>query len=353
MRVAQVAMETVHGHDSAGARRFDRVGHELAAEGHDVTVFCARWWDGDADEWTDDGVEYRGVAPGGAVPSFCTRLPALLARHRPDVVHVRPAPAQQVVAASVGGSLARAPLVLDWYGDEGLSPENRWTRWALSRPDCIVTPSEYVRTAVRAVGADGEAVRVIPEGIDYSLVESTGPAEAVDVVYAHQFDGSSNLEDLLLGLAELRDRDWTATVIGDGPHREEHEQQAADLRIADRVDFPGECSRERRVAAYRGAHVFVQTASREQFATELLWALACGCIGVVEYQAESSAHELIENYDRGNRVTDPQGLADAIADAGAFERRAEDDAWRSHDHSAIVERYLAAYGDPPAPAGRR
>jgi len=353
MRVAQVAMETTHSRDSAGARRFERVGRELAADGHDVTVFCVQWWDDFADEWTDDGVTYRGVTLDESTRSFCTRLPVLLARHRPDVIHVRPAPAKQVVAASVGGSLARAPLVLDWYGDEGLSAEDRWTRWALGRPNCIVTPSEYVRTAVRELGADGEAVRVIPEGIDYARIGATDPAEAVDVVYAHPFDEAGNLEDLLLGLAELRDRDWTATIIGDGPRREEYEQQAADLRIDDRLDFPGACDRERRIAAYRGAHVFVQTAYREQFATELLWALACGCVGIVEYQTESSAHELIENYDRSYRVTDPQGLADAIVAAGEFERLTEDDTWQSHDHSAVAEQYLATYRNPSTPANHR
>jgi glycosyltransferase involved in cell wall biosynthesis len=79
---------------------------------------------------------------------------------------------------------------------------------------------------------------------------------------------------MLLGLAELRGKDWSATVIGDGPERAAYEEQAADLRIDDRIDFVGACDRNERIAYYRGAHVFVQTAFRAQFATELLWALA-------------------------------------------------------------------------------
>lgn len=346
MRVAQVAMETTHGHDTAGARRFEDVGRELAAAGHDVTVFCAQWWDDYTDEWAENGVDYRGVTLGDAGSSFCTRVPALLAAHRPDVVHARPAPPKQVVAASIGASLARAPLVVDWYGDEELTRENRWTRWALGRPDCFVTPSEYVRTALRELGPDGDTVSIIPESIDYSLVEQTEPDETVDVVYAHPLDDAANLEDLLLGLAELRDREWTATIIGDGPRRDEYEGQVSDLRIDDRVDFLGACGREKRVATYRGAHAFVQTAYREQFATELLWALAAGCVGIVEYQTESSAHELIENYDRSYRVTNPQQLADAIINAGEFEQLTEDDTWQSHDHGAIIEMYLDTFENP-------
>ncbi|WP_436934896.1 glycosyltransferase family 4 protein [Halovenus marina] len=343
MRVALVAMETTHSRDSASNRRFERIARLLADAGHDVTVFCSQWWNDYDDEWLLDGVRYYGVTLGSAPTSFCSRIPGLLARHRPDVVHVTPQPPQQVIAASVGATLARAPLFLEWYGNEGLDPDARATRWAIGRPDRIVTPSEMVRTEIRELGAADSQVQVIPESIDYEQVLDSRPGEETDVVYARRLDESANVEDLLLGLAELRDREWTATVVGDGPRRDAIESQTADLRIDDRVTFAGACDRQERLSIYRGAHAFVQTAYSEQFATELLWALACGCVGIVEYQAESSAHELIENYERSYRVTNPQQLADAIVDAGSFERLTEDDTWRSYDHSAIIERYVDAY----------
>jgi glycosyltransferase involved in cell wall biosynthesis len=186
---------------------------------------------------------------------------------------------------------------------------------------------------------------VIPEPIEMNVIRSVAPADELDVVYAHDLDGTSNAESFLLGLAELRDRDWSATVIGDGPQRRSYERQAADLRIDDRVTFAGACDRGQRVAIYRGAHAFVQTARRAYFATELLWALACGCVGIVEYQAQSSAHELVEDYERSYRVTDPQEIADAIDDAGEFDRRTIDDEWADYDRGSILDRYLQTYRD--------
>jgi glycosyltransferase involved in cell wall biosynthesis len=162
-------------------------------------------------------------------------------------------------------------------------------------------------------------------------------------VYAHPLDEHANLDQFLLALAELRGRGWHATVIGDGPRRGEYEQMAAEMKIGDRVTFLGACDRERRLEAYRGAHVFVQTATRELFATELLWALACGCVGIVEYQTDSSAHELVENYPRSFRVTSPQELADAIAEAGDREQMTREQSWQSYDHDAVIERYLDIY----------
>jgi glycosyltransferase involved in cell wall biosynthesis len=343
MRVALVAMETVHHRDTRGTRRFDRLARLLADAGHEVTVFCAQWWETDEAERDIDGVRYYGVTLGPALSSFCARIPMLLARYRPDVVHATPRPPEQVVAASAGGTLARAPLAVEWFGDEGLDPDARLTRWAVREPATVVTPSEMVRTEVREIGADGDTTRVIPESIDFDRVEATEPGDEIDVAFAHPLDDSANAEDLLLGLAELRDRGWSATIVGDGPNREDYERQARDLRIDDRVTFAGECDRAERIAIYRGAHAFVQTAYREQFPLELLWALACGCVGIVEYQERSAAHELVENYERSFRVTDPQGLADAIVEAGEFERQTVDETWASYDNAEVTETYVAAY----------
>jgi len=342
MRVGLVALETSHTDDAPGTRRLEAVGETLADRGHEVTVFCTQWWRGEGRVRTVDGVDYHAVTIGLDRASFCGTLPLVLARHRPDVVGVRADRAGVVLAARAGAALARAGLVADYYGDRDL-PDGRLTRAALSTPGAVVTPSELVRTRARERGAPDDRTSVVPGGIDFDRVARTEPSDAVDVAYAHRLDGTDNVESLLLGLAELRDRDWSARVIGDGPHREAYRRQAADLRIDDRVDFLGACGRERRLSVYRGAHAFVQTAFREQFAAELLWALACGCVGIVEYQARSSAHELVENYDRGFGVTDPQELADAIVASADLEHLTVDDSWAAYDHDAVGDRYLEVY----------
>ena len=345
MRVAFVAMETSRHEDTPATRRLERVARLLADRGHEVTVFCGQWWDDYADERVVDGVRYRAVTLGTAPTSFVTRIPILLATYRPDVIHSSPTPPNQVIASITGSKLARAPLALEWFDSARLDEDERGTRWAVSKPSRVITPSEFARTSVRELGATDDNTCVIPESIDFSAIESADPAEEVDVVYAHPLDENANMDDLLLGLAELRERDWSATIIGDGPLRAEYESEVTKLRIDDRVRFVGECDRLRRLEMYRSAHAFIQTAYREVFATELLWALACGCVGIVEYQAESSAHELIENYERSYRVTDPQGLADAIVDAAEFDHLTVDDFWRAYDHEAVIEDYLETYRD--------
>lgn len=339
-----VAMETVHQRETEGNRRLDQVAHMLAAAGHDVTVFCTHWWESEGNVFEPEDVTYHALADIPASASFSVRLPYALARERPDVIHAKPVPASVVLFARLGGTLARVPVLVEWFGD-GEPAHSRTSDLAVRAPAHTVTPSEMVRTSARERGAAGDATTVIPESIDMDLVRAADPAEAVDVAFAHPLDDSANLESLFLGLAELREKDWTATIIGDGPHRAEYERQASDLRIDDRVNFVGECDRERRVEIYKGAHVFVQTAYREYFAVELLCALACGCVGIVEYQANSSAHELIEQRGRSFRVTSTQQMAEAIAEAGEFQRLTVDDTLEAFDHDSVRQEYESTYQD--------
>jgi glycosyltransferase involved in cell wall biosynthesis len=312
-----------------------RVARRLAAAGHEITVYCTRWWDAETGRHEHDGLSYRAVTDLPERTLFRLRLAGRLAADRPDTVHAV-GPPWVVRAAGTGARLGGAPLVVDWYGEETLEG-------VTDRPERVVTPSELVRTAARERGVSEDRTAVVPDGVDLDLVRSTEPEGGADVIAGRRLDAASNLGSLFLALAELRDRGWSATVVGDGPERERYEREVADLRIDDRVEFPGELSREERIARYRGARVFVHTATREAFATELCWALACGCAGVVEYQAGSAAHELVERRDRGFRVTTPEEVEDAIVAAGALEHMTVDGSMAEYDHDTLTERWLAVY----------
>jgi len=109
------------------------------------------------------------------------------------------------------------------------------------------------------------------------------------------------------------------------------------------VTFVGDLELEERIAAYRGAHVFAQTADHCVFPTEMLWALAAGCVGIVEYHANSSAHELVEGWDRGSGPPAKTNWPKAILAAGDLEHRGYDEAFAEYDRSAVADRYLELY----------
>ena len=342
MRVAVVFRDPPPRSERAGARRLRRLAAALDDRGHEVVVYCLPWWEHAGRRIDINGLDHEGVTFEHPA-LYYTRLPGLLARHSPDVVVAAASPPGAVVSAWLGARLARAPLFVDWYGDEPELGRSRWRRRAAGLPTQIVTPSELQRTRVREYGATEANTTVVPDGIDFATITATEPEKGVDVAYAARLDDDSNLEDLLLALAELRGEDWTAAVIGDGPERAAYETQARDLRVGDRIDFLGDIPRKERVSVYRGARTFVQTARRSTFARELLWALACGCVGVVEIQGDSSAHELVDRRERGLRVTDMDALDEAIRDSWRLGFRDVDKAFQGFDHAAVTGTYVELF----------
>ena len=345
MRIAFVSQETVHHRETETNQRFQDVVDGLSDRGHDVHVLCARFWSGDHPTFEPEDVTYHGVAVDpGTRRSFATRLPFALRSVTPDVIHASVEPPEQVRAAKWGSLLTGAPLFLEWYGDGGF-PDDGAHRRAADVADRILTPSRLVRTRVRELEADADRIEVIPNPIDVDLIRETEPADRIDVVYARKLDEEANVESLLLALAELRSRDWSATIIGDGPERGTYERLARDLRIEDRVTFAGDLDLEERIAIYRGAHVFAQTAHHCVFPTELLRALAAGCVGIVEYHVDSSAHELVEGRERGFRVTSEDELTSAIVEAGSLEHRDYDDSFSGYDRRKVLGQYVRCYRD--------
>ena len=344
MRIAFVSLFTPeHGATPARART-RRVARGLADRGHDVVWLCARWWGGDAERFESDGVTYRAVVADPSPVAFATRLPASIRRVDPDVVHAVNSPPTPALAATFARRLRGPPVLVDWWRDHP-ADSHRGYRLLARDADAITTPSRTTKTRVREHGATGDAVRVVPESIDTGLIADAAVDDRFDAVYSRRLDRHANVETFLLALAEIRGRDWTAAVIGDGPERERIESTARDLRIADRVEFLGALPLEERVSICKGTHVFAQTATWETFASELLLGLACGCVGLVEYQAESSAHELVEGRTRGRLVTSPEELADELVAVGDLDRRTTEPAFDSSDHDAVLDRYVDVYGE--------
>lgn len=344
MRVAVVAEETIHHDATDAAQRLEGTARRLAGRGHDVVVFCDRWWADDRMEYVDDGLRYRAVADGDPHWRFAAQLPARLRLFGPDVIHAGHQTPHAVYGAKLASVLTRTPLLVDWYDQRPLEGwRERLRRGAATMPDAVVVPSRLVRTGVRELGRPAEAIDVVPNPIDLEAIRAAEPEPVAEIVYARRLDADANVESLLLALAELRDVGWEAAIVGDGPARADYEDQAADLRIDDRVTFLGDVEEDRRVAIYKGARAFVHTARYTPFATELLRAMACGCVGIAEYHADSSAHELLEHRDRGFRVTSEREMTDAIRSAADLPNAGVDDDFADYDERAILERYLARY----------
>lgn len=348
MRVAVVTELTARHDCAGGATRLEELAKSLVDRGHEITVFCSQWWEGGTDipEFTEEGVRYRAVTYGSdsSPGRFGRRLPRLLYRFNPDVIHAAHDPPMAVLGATLAGTLTRTPVVVEWSRH---APRSGWAerlrRQAARFPERVITPSHLVKTGVLELGRPAESTEVIPSPVNMAQIRSIEAEHLGDIVFSRDLDGDANLENLLLALAELRTVGWSAVVIGDGPERARYEKQAADLRIDDRVTFLGELPLNRRLGIFRGARIAVHTARCAPFPREFLRALACGCVGIAEYHETSSAHEFIEQRSRGIGVTSEEDLADAIERAAELPHKSIEADFASFDETEIIERYLRCY----------
>lgn len=246
----------------------------LTAAGWNVTVICPQTREGDqAAQETIDGIEIHRypLRPAETTLGYFReygqalwrtwRLVNRLQRERPfDVVHLANPP-DFMYLATRGRGASGALMVFDQhdlmpelfrsrFGRAGLG--YRVLRWiesrALHRADVVISTNEsYRRIAVeRGVAPDDVFVvrngpdidRFVPVEPDPSLRQGRRHLIAYLGVMGPQ-DGIDHALEALAALRRMRPDDWQAVFIGNGEVLEQMKQLAADLGLADLVDFAG------------------------------------------------------------------------------------------------------------------
>lgn len=246
----------------------------LARAGYDVTVICPEGEQRDRGAHEErDGVSihrYRPLRSGEGIVGYALeyltalwsirRLARRLARERPfDLVHACSPPDFLLLAAL---SLRRrgARFVFDHHD---LTPELYMARFGGGLPhratlaaeqvafrcaDVILSVNDsYRRVAIERGRRDPADVAVVRTGPDLTRFTPSEPDPALKrgkpflLSYVGVMGPQDGVDHALLALAELRAlrEDWHAVFMGDGDVAEQMRAMAAELGLADRVEFTG------------------------------------------------------------------------------------------------------------------
>ena len=297
-------------------------------------------------------------APGHGirlVPQFVR----LFRRLRPSVVHSRNLAALEAAPAAW---LAGVPVRLhgehgwDVTDLDGRNLRNRVIR-RVYRPfvsHYVTVSAHLARYLERRIGLGPDRVAQIYNGVD---TQRFAPAEAPPRIDGCPFDPAQHrlvcavgrlqpVKDhatLLRAFARALDLDAAAdrlrlVLVGDGPLRDELQQLAASLRIAERVWFAG--SRDDVADVLRGVHCFVLPSLAEGISNTLLEAMATA-LPVVATHVGGNV-ELVDHDATGTLVpaAQPESMARAIANYFRDPARA-----RAHGgaaRAAAVQRFSLA-----------
>jgi len=265
-----------------------------------------------------------------------------------DLVHAH-------YAVPAGDAVLRAglaaPLVVSVHGGDVL-----WTtshvplgRAAVERvfrsARLVLCNSAGIERLAREHGA--ERTRVVHLGAD--LADAAAPAQTPTIATVAHLVGRKRHADVLQALAELPGVRYV--VIGDGPERGLLEALAAELGVADRVEFTGQLAPAEAQRRLAGAWVMAMPSTAEAFGVAYIESMAAGipaigCAGEPGPEEIAAAGPGIELVP----ARDPAALARVLHTLlGDGERRqalsiaARDTVTREFTWRRCGERTLAAY----------
>lgn len=335
MRIAYV-YDAVYPWIKGGAeRRVYELSQRLARRGHDVHCYGARWWGGERKIKLGD-VWHHGVCPPHPLYNKDKRSvrQALLfslgvLRNLEggfDVIDCQEFPYLSCFSARLrsGG----ASFFITWHeiwGDywrEYLGASG-YLGMAVERAAAMLTGnnvavSEMTRRELLKLGAESI---VVPNGIDFSHIQSIRPADSEhDLVFAGRLIAHKNLHMLLEAIALLSD--VSLLIIGEGPEAPRLHALARSLCVNDRVRFSGFLRYEDTIALIKSSRAFVLPSTREGFGMAALEAMACGVPVVTVRHRMNAACDLLTPETGVISELSPASIAESIQAALDLSRTA-------------------------------
>lgn len=144
------------------------------------------------------------------------------------------------------------------------------------RAAAVVANSAGLRELAKKFEPD-VPVQVIPNGVDLEKFATNDRSwNPVHMLFVGRIVYQKGLDLLLKALANLKNQQWTLSLVGDGPQRTALQRSAAVSGFDNRVKFLGWKSRSELPAVFQQANLFVYPSRHEGMPNAVLEAMAAG-----------------------------------------------------------------------------
>lgn len=187
----------------------------------------------------------------------------------------------------------------------------------------VIAPSDRVLDKLTEYGVKCQ-MRIIPTGIDVGMYAKTvddnirakyGIAQDAPLMLSiSRLAYEKNITEIIKLLPEIVRQVPTVKlmIVGDGPAKEDLEQQVVDLKLEAHVIFTGEISNDHVNAFYQAANVFVSTSESESQGLTYIEAMAAGLPVVVT--ASDYTDGLLSSVTLGRTFTQPTEFVDIVTE---------------------------------------
>lgn len=320
MRIAIVSDAVYPYHKGGKERRFFEISTRLAKKGHDVHIYCMKWWKTPEKVRFENGVYLHGIAPyfplysgkrrsireGVIFGFFCLKL----IFEKWDVIEVDHMPYFPLFFTKVVCLLKGKKMYATWNEVWG---RDYWIKYmgkpgyisALIEWFSIFLPDKFISISSHTTGRLKEAYNVperkiatVSTGLDTSAIDNITPSKRTyDIMYAGRLWKHKNVSLLIKAMAVLvkRRKHNTCVIVGNGHEKKHLMKQVVDLELQNHVFFEDFMPHHDEVfSLMKSSRVFVLPSTREGFGMAVLEANAAGVPAVVIDHHENAAKDLIE-----------------------------------------------------------
>jgi glycosyltransferase involved in cell wall biosynthesis len=197
---------------------------------------------------------------------------------KPDVLHAHYATSYGFLGAKTGFH----PFVITAWGSDVLDfprfyLKRKWLGSVLSKADGLTAAGRFLAEATERLFTDGKKVSLTPFGVNLEVFQPETRKEGKTIVIGatKSLESVYGLEYLIRAFAKLQNPGLRLLLVGDGSLRPKLERLAAELKIADRLEFAGRAAPNEIPAYLRRMDILVNPSLRESFGVSVLEAQAC------------------------------------------------------------------------------
>ncbi|MFC6260754.1 glycosyltransferase family 4 protein [Levilactobacillus fujinensis] len=210
----------------------------------------------------------------------------------------------------------------------------------------VVAPSDRVLTTLTDYGVK-TPIRVIPTGVNLHQYEQPDTAnlrrklgyqpDTPVILSLSRLAYEKNIKESIAAMPQILAQVPAAQllIVGDGPAREDLEQQVKDAGLTDHVSFTGEVSNDEVFRYYHMANVFLSSSDSESQGLTYIEAMAAGTkivvmtspytddllssrtLGVTFKEPAKMIENVVDYLRHGDEEQDPDLLAKKLADISA------------------------------------
>lgn len=322
MKIAFVS-DAIYPYNKGGKeKRIYELSTRLAKRGHNVHIYCMKWWRG-KNTRIEDGVTLHAISKLYPLYSGQRRsireavffgLSCLkLINEDFDVIDVDHMPHLVLFPLKIVTILKRKKLVVTWnevwgrgywieymgiWGNAAYIVE----RLSVLAPDKIVSISEHTTNELRTTLSSKKEIVTIPMGIDYEAIQKVRPSgDKSDIIFAGRLLSHKNVDMLIKSVSVLKPEfpNIACYIVGEGPEKADLIRLTQGLSLENNITFFGFVGdHDALFALIKSSRVFVLPSTREGFGIVVLEANACG-IPVITTNHKDNASQYLINGKNG------------------------------------------------------